>query len=183
MATQLADRGQLATYVAKLAARQASHRATPGIVPAVVPAQAPPVQAGAPATISALQFASHVTDKSEPIDPRIDFPQDNHGVWVTFDYANLPAGSRLTRIVRFDGDDFNWDGDQYGHLECCPSGGSGRFAFRVERLDGETGWLPGGAYDVRVYLNGSEVAHGGFGIKGARGSGTEIPGGHNHAHD
>lgn len=182
-ATQLVDRGQLEAYVAKLAPAQASHRATPGIVPAVVPAPDRPTLAGGHATVSALQFASHVTDKSEPIDPRIDFPQDNHGVWVTFDYANLPAGSRLTRIVRFDGDDFNWDGDQYGHLECCPSGGSGRFSFRVERLDGDTGWLPGGAYDVRIYLDGSEVAHGGFGIKGTRGSGTEIPGGHNHAHD
>jgi hypothetical protein len=130
--------------------------------------------------VSSIRFTSHATNGGEPAGARIDFPRDNNGVWVTVDYENLPAGSTLTRIVRFNGDDYNWDSSKYGHLDCCQAGGSGHFAFRVLGLDGSSGWLPGGAYDVRLYINGSEVAHGGFGVDGAHGSGPdEVPGGHN----
>ena len=182
-ATELINGGRLEAFISRLATVQAAHRATPAPVTAGMPpgppSQGRPAQVAGHIRIATLQFAARVTDSLEPHGPRIEFPRDNDGVWVTFDYTNLSTGSRLTRIVRFNGDDFNWDSDQYGHLECCPSGGSGRFAFRVKRLDGDAGWLPGGAYDVRVYLDGDEVAHGGFGIEGTRGSGREIPGGRN----
>jgi hypothetical protein len=179
-ATAIVDAGRLEDYASKLTAVQEAHRAAPAVVAAVMPAQSRPVQASGPVSISSLQFASHVTNKGEPAGSRVEFSRDNEGVWVTFDYANVPAGSKLTRIVRFNGDDYNWDGNQFGHLDCCQAGGSGSYAFRVRRLDGDDGWLPGGAYDVRLYMNGGEVAHGGFGVNGARGSGKdEIPGGNN----
>jgi hypothetical protein len=184
----LLDGGHLDAYASRLEAVQASHSvavapaAEPAVMAASAPAQDRAAQAAGPASISSLQFASHVSNKGEPAGSRIEFSRDNDGVWVTFDYANLPAGSKLTRIVRFNGDDYNWDGNQFGHLDCCQAGGSGTYAFRVKRLDGNDGWLPGGAYDVRLYMNGSEVAHGGFGVNGARGSGKdEIPGGNNHS--
>ena len=183
-AIELVEGGQLEAFISRLEAVQAAHHIAPALVPASMfadpPSQGRTAQAGGPAGISTLQFASHVTDEGEPVDPRIEFSRDNDGVWVSFDYTNLPAGSTVTRLVRFNGDDYNWDNNQYDHLDCCASGGSGHFAFRVKRLDGDAGWLPGGAYDVRIYLNGSEVAHGGFGVDGARGSGKdEIPGGGN----
>jgi hypothetical protein len=185
-AAALVDGGYLDAYASRLATVQAAHAVTTVAVPARMSANAPAAdraaQTGGPASINSPRFASHVSKNGEPTDPRIEFSRDNDGVWATFDYANLPAGSKLTRIVRFNGDDYNWDNGQYGHLDCCQAGGSGSFAFRVLRLDGNGGWLPGGAYDVRLFLNGGEVAHGGFGVNGARGSGKdEIPGGNNHS--
>jgi hypothetical protein len=187
-AIELVNGGQLQAFVSRLEAVQTAHTVTiagaPAAELAVMPSSAPArerrTEAGGPMSISLLKFASQVTNKGEPAGSRIEFPRDNDGVWVSLDYANVPAGSKLTRVVRFNGDDYNWDGNQFGHLDCCQDGGSGRFAFRVKRLDGDDGWLPGGAYDVRLYMNGSEVAHGGFGVNGARGSGKdEVPGGNN----
>ena len=71
--------------------------------------------------------------------------------------------------MRFNGEDYNFDNDTFGHLNCCDAIGSGRFGFPDRQESGDKGDLPGGAYDVRIYLNGTEIANGGFGIKGTGG--------------
>jgi hypothetical protein len=107
----------------------------------------------------------------------IEFNQDdNDGVFVTFEYKDLAPGSKLTRIVRFNGDDYNWDNSRYGRLECCPNGGSGRYGFKVLRLSGRDGELPGGRYEARIYLAGDEVAVVGWGIRTGGGDDAAVPG-------
>lgn len=138
-----------------------------------------PPKADAQAPIGPLTFSSAMNDRFEPIDPRIEFPSDNNGVFVTFSYQNLPPGSHLSRVVRFNGEDYNYDSQRYGVLQCCPQGGSGRYGFEVVRLNGRSGRLPGGAYSVRIYLNGVEVQSGGFGIRGDDDADNAVPGGNN----
>jgi hypothetical protein len=101
---------------------------------------------------------------------------DNDGVFVTFEYKDLAPGSKLTRIVRFNGDDYNWDSSRYDRLECCPSGGSGRYGFKVVRLSGREGEIPGGRYEARIYLNGDEIANTGWEMRGAGGDDAAVPG-------
>jgi hypothetical protein len=139
-------------------------------------ATARPVEADA--QITNLQVSTGVKQSSfEPTgNVGTDFPGHNDGVWVTFAYQDVPPGSVLTRLVRFGGTDYNWDNDQYGYLDCCTSGGSGRYGFRVLRLDGDAGDLPGGDYVAYIYLNGAQVGQVNFGINGAGGRNDEIPG-------
>jgi len=127
--------------------------------------------AEAAAQIGTLQFSTDMTSQFMPGGTTaIEFPGDNKGIFVTFTYQDLPAGSGVSRIVRFNGDDYNFDDDDaFGHLSCCWSGGSGRYGFRIVKKSGDKGDLPSGAYDVRIYLNGTEIANGGFGIKGTGG--------------
>ena len=61
-----------------------------------------------------------------------------------------------------DGEDY-----KFGKLNCCGSR-NGRFAFPFTKRGGG-GDLPGAAYDVRIYANGAEIAHGGFGVNGRGG--------------
>jgi hypothetical protein len=104
----------------------------------------------------------------------IEFPGGNNGIAVTFSYSDLPPGSGLTRIVRFNGEDYNWESDTHGRTNCCGAGGSGRYGFWiVKRGDGDRGDLAGGSWDVRIYLNGNEIQHGGFGIKGTGGGDSD----------
>src|SRR5437868_690900 len=79
--------------------------------------------------IGSLQFSESVGPNSEAVNPRIEFDGDNNGVFVSFAYSGLPAGSGLSRIVRLNGEDYNWDNDTFGHLNCCSAGGSGRVSF------------------------------------------------------
>jgi hypothetical protein len=89
----------------------------------------------AQAPVGPLTFSSEMTDGFEPAgDVGIDFPSDNNGVYVTFTYSDLPQGSNLSRIVRVDGQDYNWD-EQNGTLSCCPNGGSGRYGFPIVKRD------------------------------------------------
>lgn len=108
-----------------------------------------------------------------------DFPGHNDGLFVTFAYQDLPPGSTVTRIVRFEGSDYNWDDDQYGRLGCCPAGGNGRYGFQVLQLSGDQGRLPGGDYQAFIYLNGGQVGQISWGINGAGGKNDEIPGSSN----
>jgi hypothetical protein len=78
--------------------------------------------------------------------------------------------------VRFNGDDYNWDSSRYDRLECCPSGGSGRYGFKVVRLSGREGEIPGGRYEARIYLNGDEIANTGWEMRGAGGDDAAVPG-------
>jgi hypothetical protein len=128
-----------------------------------------PKAADAAPTVSNLAFSSGMTDDFRPVDQRIEFGSDNDGVFVTFDFQDLPKNSGMTRIVRVNHADYNWDNDVYGHMKCCPDGGSGRYGFRVVTRSGNVGELPGGAYEVRLYLDSNEIASGGFGIRGDNG--------------
>jgi hypothetical protein len=121
--------------------------------------------------ISALSFSTDMTADFQPAGQvGVEFSGDNNGVFVTFSYTDLAPGSSIGRIVRQNGEDYNWD-ERHGGLSCCPSGGNGRYGFLVQqRSDMERGDLPGGAYEVRIYLNGVDVQHGGFGITGTGGS-------------
>jgi hypothetical protein len=150
-------------------------------VTALVSASGMAEPASSAPTIGPLTFSSGMTADFQPaVAYGIDFPADNDGVWVTFTFSDLPAGSAIHRIVRFEGDDYNSDEDPYGPLNCCTAGGSGRYGFRIVRIDGQPGQLPGGAYDVRIYLNGQQVQQAGFGVRGGQGSGKdELPGGNN----
>ena len=65
-------------------------------------------------------------------------------------------------LVRANGEDY-----KFGKLNCCDSR-NGRFAFPFTKR-GDGGDLPGAAYDVRIYANGAEIAHGGFGVNGRGG--------------
>lgn len=146
----------------------------------------PPARpADAQAQVSGLTFSSEITTNAEPAGQiGIEFPGDNNGVWVSFTFQNLSAGTTGARIVRFNESDFNYDSDFYGNLNCCAST-SGRHAFRVLRLNGAEGELPGGRYQVIVLLNTGGptplTLQGGFGIRGEggndRGQTRDIPGG------
>ena len=71
------------------------------------------------------------------------------------------SNAKLTYLARANGEDYKW-----GDLKKA-SGNSGRYAFE---LDGKNGHdLAGAAYDVRIYVNGAEIAKVGFGVKGKEG--------------
>src|SRR3954465_10318198 len=89
----------------------------------------------AQAPVGPLTFSSEMTAGLEPAGHVGGaFPSDNDGVYVTFTFSGLPQGSTLSRIVRVDGEDYNWD-DQNGTLRCCPNGGSGRYGFPIVKRD------------------------------------------------
>jgi hypothetical protein len=125
--------------------------------------------ASAAMMVGPLVSTSGVAENGQPVDQRIEFGSDNNGFWVIVPFTDLPRGTVLSRVVRNNGSDFNWDNDMYGRLNCCPDGGSGTLLFRVLQYSGNEGRLPGGAYDVFVYANGTEVASIGVGIEGRRG--------------
>jgi hypothetical protein len=126
--------------------------------------------AEAQASIGQLTFSTGMNERFEPTgNVGIEFPGGNNGVYVTFAYSDLPSGSGLSRIVRVNDQDYNWD-DQNGSLNCCSQGGSGRYGFPIVRpSSSEIGDLPGGGYEVIVYLNGAEATRSGFGISGGGG--------------
>ena len=123
----------------------------------------------AQAAVGPLTFSSEMTADFQPAGQvGIYFPSDNNGVFVTFPFSNLPPGSSLGRIVRWEGSDYNFD-KQNGGLNCCSQGSTGRYGFLITKRNGDHDRLPGGAYEVRLYLNGVDIAGGGFGIRGDEG--------------
>lgn len=138
---------------------------------AIVAGGAGPVKtASAAPQVGPLKFGEGMNASFQLTNEAIYFPGDNNGVFVSFEFRDLPAGSKLSRIVRLNGEDYNWDSDVFGHMNCCPAGGSGRYGFLVTKRQGDRGDLPGGAYEVLIYNNGQEIARGGFGIRGEGGS-------------
>lgn len=117
--------------------------------------------APAATTVDGLDFSHGVTSDAQPIDPDIEYHSGENKVWASFSFHDHNPNTVVSYLVRADGQDYRW-----GRLDCC-SAGSGRFAFPIERRNG--GELAGAAYDVRVYVNDVEVAHGGFGVKGKQG--------------
>jgi hypothetical protein len=125
---------------------------------------APTTAAAAPAATSTdgLQFSTSVSSDGKPNDPRVEFGGGTHTIWASFEYHDHDSSARVSYLVRADGEDY-----KYGKLDCC-DGSHGRYAFPITKRSGN-GDLPGAAYDVRVYVNDAEVAHGGFGVKGRNG--------------
>ncbi|MCC7368106.1 MAG: hypothetical protein IT306_06780 [Chloroflexi bacterium] len=124
----------------------------------------PTMVAAAPAdtTTNGLTFSKSVDSDARAIHPDVEFGRGTEVVWASFDYTDHDGNAKVTYLVRANGEDYRW-----GTLDCC-KGGSGRAAFPIEKRSGH-GNLPGAAYEVRVYVNGAEVAVGGFGVKGGRG--------------
>jgi hypothetical protein len=134
--------------------------------------------APAATTVDGLDFSHGITSDAQPVNPDIEYHSGENKVWVSFSFRDHNPNTVVSYLARADGQDYRW-----GRLDCCSSS-SGRFAFPIERNNG--GALAGAAYDVRVYVNDVEVAHGGFGVKGKQGLDNGDPchnGGKNHGND
>jgi hypothetical protein len=139
---------------------------------------APVSAAPANTTVDGLTFSHGITSDAQPVDPDIEYHSGENKVWVSFGYSNHDPNTEVTYLVRINGDtDYNW-----GRLDCC-SGSSGHFAFPIERKNGNGGALAGASYDVFVYVNGTQVAEGGFGVKGKQGQDNGDPGNNGGKHN
>ena len=125
--------------------------------------QPAPAFAQSPA-VGGLTFSKAKNDANQPIDSSTGFVPPIQQVWVTFDYSGWTAGTRLSRIVRFNEQDII-----VGDLQCCP-GGSGRYAFPISATP--PGSLPEGGFEVIIYINGVEAQRAGFAVLTTSGSGT-----------
>jgi len=109
-----------------------------------------------------LQFSTSVDSNARPENPRTEFGGGTDTVWVSFEFGDHDPGAVFTYLARANGEDY-----KTGRLNCCDSR-SGRYAFPFTKR-GDGGEIPGAAYDIRIYVNGAEVAHGGFGVNGRGG--------------
>jgi hypothetical protein len=123
----------------------------------------PTTAAAAPAATSTggLEFSTSVDSNARPENPRTEFGGGTDTVWVSFEFHDN-NDDEFSYLVRANGEDY-----KFGKLNCCDSR-NGRFAFPFTKR-GDGGELPGAAYDVRIYANGAEIAHGGFGVNGRGG--------------
>jgi hypothetical protein len=124
----------------------------------------PPVASAAPASTwtNGLDFSTSVDSNARPNDPRVEFGSGTDVVWVSFDYRDHDPNAVVTYLARANRTDY-----KTGRLDCCTSR-EGRFAFPFTKR-GDSGEIPGAAYDMRIYVNGAEVAQGGFGVNGRGG--------------
>ena len=125
-------------------------------------ASAATLAAPADTTSSGIEFSKHVDSNGRADEPRTEFGGGTHTVWASFEFRDHDRNSTVSYLVRANGEDY-----KYGRLDCC-SAGQGRYAFPITKRNGN-GDLPGAAYDVRIYVNDVEVAHGGFGVNGRGG--------------
>jgi hypothetical protein len=125
-------------------------------------AQAATLAAPAETSSSGLQFSKNVDSNGRAIDPRTEFGGGTDRVWASFEFRDHDRNATVSYLVRANGEDY-----KYGRLDCCDAG-QGRYAFPIQKRNGN-GELPGAAYDVRLYVNNVEVAHGGFGVNGRGG--------------
>ena len=124
----------------------------------------PTTAAAAPAATESngILFSTSVDSNARPENPRTEFGGGTNVVWASFEFRDHDRNADVTALVRANLEDYR----EYD-LDCCNSN-SGRFAFPITKRGGG-GDLPGAAYDVRIYVNGAEVAHGGFGVNGRGG--------------
>jgi hypothetical protein len=106
---------------------------------------------------ASISFADHEDGSGETI----EFRRGEGAVWAFVEYPGGGSGSKLSYIMRLNGWDYKW-----GDLKCGSDCGS--FAFRLTSKD--NGGIPGGAYQVLIYDGDTEIARGGFGVKGGKGS-------------
>jgi hypothetical protein len=116
-----------------------------------------PVQASPANQEVSLYFANHVTSSGEVIGEAVDFSGGSNDIWAIVDAGGY-GGSKLTYRLTLNGWDYRW-----GSLGCCKGSGDSSLAFRLHNL-------PGGAYTMYVYDGDKEIARGGFGVRGSRGS-------------
>lgn len=117
------------------------------------------VEASPAAQAATITFADH--EDGSGVKP--EFRRGEGAVWAFVEYPGGGSGSKLSYIMRLNGWDYKW-----GDLKCGNTCSS--FAFRLTRKDGDSDGIPGGAYQVLIYDGDTEIARGGFGIKGGRGS-------------
>jgi hypothetical protein len=106
---------------------------------------------------ASISFADHEDGSGETI----EFRRGEGAIYAMVDYPSGGSGSHLSYILRLNGDDYKW-----GDLKCGSTCSS--FTFRIDSKD--NGSIPGGAYEVLVYDGDTEIARGGFGVKGGKGS-------------
>ena len=115
----------------------------------------PTETAHAAAKVGALSFSRTRTSDNKPNVPLGRFRYPIGEVWVTFDVTDAQPGDRITRIVRFNGEDRVW-----GDLN-CPA--RGRCGFRIAAGPGDS--LTEGGWSVVVLVNGVQASIGGFGVQ------------------
>lgn len=125
-------------------------------------AAAAPVAGPAGTWTNGIAFSTDIDSNGRPINPRTEFGGGTNTVWASFEVHDHDRNATVSYLVRANGEDY-----RYGKLDCCKSG-NGQYAFPITRRNGH-GDLPGAAYDVRIYVNGAEIAHGGFGVNGRGG--------------
>ncbi|MCC6178528.1 MAG: hypothetical protein IT305_24760 [Chloroflexi bacterium] len=141
-----------------------------------IAALGPALQSAAPAeaspanAINSLVFAPQVTTEGVPVGERIEFSRDTHIVWAVVNFNGLANGTQLTYILRLNGWDYSW-----GSMACCDGVTNGRLAFPLHNKDTTDEVIPGGAYTLYIYNGDTEVARGGFGVNGGRGSDNSDP--------
>lgn len=126
-----------------------------------ITASAAALAAPAPTSSNGIEFSTSIDGNGRASHPRTEFSGGTDTVWASFELRNHDRNATVTYLVRANGEDY-----RYGTLDCCDAGQS-RHAFPIRKRNG--GDLPGAAYDVRLYVNGAEVAHGGFGVNGRGG--------------
>lgn len=148
--------GALAGIVLVLSPLSPVRHATRDVVSASVAFAAPTA-----VELSDLAFSEDVDNKGRPRDPKVEFDKSTEDVWVSFDYHDF-HGSKVSFLARANGEDWSW-----GDLDDCCDGSDGRYAFPLKRRSGKN--LGGAAYDVFIYADDAEKAHGGFGVRGTKG--------------
>src|SRR5688572_22871746 len=104
-----------------------------------------------------LDFSTSVDSNARPENPRTEFGGGTDRVWVSFEFGDHDPGAEFSYLARANGEDY-----KFGKLDCCKAR-SGRFAFPFTKR-GDSGEIPGAAYEIRIYVNDAEVAKGGFGV-------------------
>src|SRR5215217_567473 len=107
-------------------------------------------------------FVDHSDDG--PDQAQVEFNRGEGVIWAVVDTGAGP-GANLSYILRLKGDDYKW-----GKIDTGKSGAPGQFSFALFNKDGKDKGIPGGAYQLLVYDGDREVARGGFGVKGGKGS-------------
>jgi len=109
-----------------------------------------------------IVFADDVSKDGEVVGERVEFGRNKHVVWAVVD--GVAPGANLSYILRLNGSDYKW-----GDLNCCKNSG-GQIAFPLARNGNRDKPIPGGAYTLLVYDGDKEIARGGFGVNGGKGS-------------
>jgi hypothetical protein len=108
-------------------------------------------------TIGDLEYSRERTADNNPVISIINFQFPVGEVWVSFEVKNWTPGTRISRIVRFNGEDA-----LFGDLACCSRADS-RQAFRIGVAQYNS--LAEGKWDVYIYVNGVQAAVGGFQVR------------------
>ena len=111
--------------------------------------------------IGGLSFSDSVDERARPIGADVDFSPETMRLWVSFNYYDFKAGSRVHYVVKAHGEDL-----MTGDLTCC-EGANGRYAFPLEyERDRAFG---GAAYEVIIVVGKTEASRGMFVVRGTGG--------------